>query len=140
MQDMFQAKVVASEWQGEQYYNPDKGTNIPPRTYNPVVLLAERSDTDGDHPSSRSGGHTGVTTDDDGGKAEEGEKRVKDDNKVEPMENNALAIRIESMQWGLIPHWMKRQPDYATALKTINARDDTILWVVTTCDLPEAWC
>ena len=36
-------------------------------------------------------------------------------------------LRMENMQWGLVPHWMKRQPDFATALKTINARDDTIM-------------
>lgn len=36
---------------------------------------------------------------------------------------------MTNMQWGLIPHWMKRQPDHATALKTINARDDTIVYV-----------
>lgn len=37
------------------------------------------------------------------------------------------ALRLENMQWGLIPHWMKRQPDHATSLRTINARDDTIM-------------
>jgi putative SOS response-associated peptidase YedK len=30
------------------------------------------------------------------------------------------------MKWGLIPFWTKRNPDYATVLKTINCRDDSL--------------
>ncbi|KAJ3127713.1 hypothetical protein HK098_005949 [Nowakowskiella sp. JEL0407] len=31
------------------------------------------------------------------------------------------------MQWGVVPSWSKTKPDYASILRTINARDDTIL-------------
>jgi putative SOS response-associated peptidase YedK len=30
------------------------------------------------------------------------------------------------MKWGLIPSWTKRSPDYASTLKTINCRDDSL--------------
>ncbi|KAL9123588.1 MAG: hypothetical protein Q9217_006994, partial [Psora testacea] len=34
--------------------------------------------------------------------------------------------KLQSMKWGLIPFWTKRNPDYATILRTINARDDSL--------------
>jgi putative SOS response-associated peptidase YedK len=34
---------------------------------------------------------------------------------------------LQAMRWGLQPHWLKEKPDYSSAMKTINARDDTIL-------------
>lgn len=36
------------------------------------------------------------------------------------------AYRLQSMQWGIIPSWTKRKPDYSTMLKTINCRDDSL--------------
>lgn len=34
--------------------------------------------------------------------------------------------KIQSMKWGLIPSWTKRNPDYRAMLKTINCRDDSL--------------
>ncbi len=34
--------------------------------------------------------------------------------------------KLQSMKWGLIPFWTKRNPDYGTVMKTINARDDSL--------------
>lgn len=34
--------------------------------------------------------------------------------------------KLQSMKWGLIPFWTKRNPDYATVMKTINCRDDNL--------------
>lgn len=31
-------------------------------------------------------------------------------------------LAIEMMTWGLVPHWTKEPPDYASKLKTINVR------------------
>lgn len=56
----------------------------------------------------------------DGGRT--GEKKKK-------MHKNARAgaqYKLQSMKWGLIPFWTKRNPDYAAMLKTINARDDSL--------------
>lgn len=33
---------------------------------------------------------------------------------------------LQSMKWGLVPFWTKRNPDYASMLKTINCRDDSL--------------
>ncbi|KAJ4983908.1 hypothetical protein SVAN01_10594 [Stagonosporopsis vannaccii] len=38
----------------------------------------------------------------------------------------ATKYKLQSMQWGLVPFWTKRNPDYASKLKTINCRDDSL--------------
>ncbi|KAJ5380085.1 uncharacterized protein N7496_002513 [Penicillium cataractarum] len=35
--------------------------------------------------------------------------------------------KLQSMKWGLIPFWTKRQPDYGSMLRTINCRDDSLI-------------
>lgn len=34
--------------------------------------------------------------------------------------------KLQSMKWGLIPFWTKRNPDYGSVMKTINCRDDSL--------------
>ena len=34
--------------------------------------------------------------------------------------------KLQSMKWGLIPFWTKRNPDYGSVMKTINARADSL--------------
>ena len=34
---------------------------------------------------------------------------------------------LKAMKWGLIPFWTKRSPDYASMLRTINCRDDSLM-------------
>lgn len=34
--------------------------------------------------------------------------------------------KLQSMKWGLVPFWTKRNPDYGSVMKTINARDDAL--------------
>ncbi|KAH8700076.1 hypothetical protein GQ44DRAFT_744153 [Phaeosphaeriaceae sp. PMI808] len=34
--------------------------------------------------------------------------------------------KLQAMQWGLVPFWTKRNPDYGGKLKTINCRDDSL--------------
>lgn len=34
--------------------------------------------------------------------------------------------KLQAMKWGLVPFWTKRNPDYASMLKTINCRDDSL--------------
>ncbi|KAJ5662329.1 uncharacterized protein N7477_009945 [Penicillium maclennaniae] len=36
-------------------------------------------------------------------------------------------FKIQSMKWGLIPFWTKRQPDYGSMMRTINCRDDSLI-------------
>lgn len=33
---------------------------------------------------------------------------------------------LQSMKWGLVPFWTKRNPDYSSVMKTINCRDDSL--------------
>ena len=37
-----------------------------------------------------------------------------------------IRYKLQSMKWGLIPFWTKRNPDYGTVMRTINARDDSL--------------
>ncbi|KAM0542030.1 hypothetical protein ACHAPJ_013005, partial [Fusarium lateritium] len=37
-----------------------------------------------------------------------------------------VQYKLQSMKWGLIPFWTKRNPDYGSMLKTINCRDDSL--------------
>ena len=34
--------------------------------------------------------------------------------------------KLQKMKWGLVPFWTKRNPDYGTLMRTINARDDSL--------------
>lgn len=34
--------------------------------------------------------------------------------------------KLQSMKWGLVPSWTKRSPNYASMLKTINCRADSL--------------
>ncbi|KAH8687697.1 hypothetical protein BGZ60DRAFT_363651 [Tricladium varicosporioides] len=38
-----------------------------------------------------------------------------------------VRYKLQSMKWGLIPFWTKRNPDYGSMLKTINCRDDSLI-------------
>ncbi|KAG6030156.1 hypothetical protein E4U41_000167 [Claviceps citrina] len=34
--------------------------------------------------------------------------------------------KLQTMKWGLVPSWTKRNPDYRTLMRTINCRDDSL--------------
>ena len=34
--------------------------------------------------------------------------------------------KLQAMKWGLVPFWTRRSPDYASVMRTINARDDSL--------------
>ncbi|CZR53133.1 related to DUF159 domain protein [Phialocephala subalpina] len=38
-----------------------------------------------------------------------------------------VRYKLQSMKWGLIPFWTKRNPDYGSMMKTINCRDDSLI-------------
>lgn len=37
-----------------------------------------------------------------------------------------VSYKLQSMKWGLVPFWTKRNPDYSTMMRTINCRDDSL--------------
>ncbi|KAI1454487.1 DUF159-domain-containing protein [Annulohypoxylon moriforme] len=41
-------------------------------------------------------------------------------------EPQSVKYKLQSMKWGLIPFWTKRNPDYGSMMKTINCRDDSL--------------
>ena len=51
---------------------------------------------------------------------EETESR-QDKSKHEP-----AVYKLQSMKWGLVPFWTKRNPDYTSIMRTINCRDDSL--------------
>jgi putative SOS response-associated peptidase YedK len=44
-----------------------------------------------------------------------------------PSNDEAVKYKLQSMKWGLIPFWTKRQPDYGSMMRTINCRDDSLI-------------
>lgn len=45
----------------------------------------------------------------------------------ESAEPHEVRYKLQSMKWGLIPFWTKRNPDYGSMMKTINCRDDSLI-------------
>jgi putative SOS response-associated peptidase YedK len=45
----------------------------------------------------------------------------------ESAEPHEVHYKLQSMKWGLIPFWTKRNPDYGSMMKTINCRDDSLI-------------
>ena len=46
---------------------------------------------------------------------------------VDGMATSEIKYKLQSARWGLIPFWTKRPPDYASQMRTINCRDDSLL-------------
>ncbi|PNH43713.1 hypothetical protein VD0004_g3787 [Verticillium dahliae] len=97
---------------------PDEGDESPRQSYNFAPGyhgIVYRADT-----SARGAGyqqedkHTSGQTQDDGLDA------------VSAHEKAAVRYKLQSMKWGLIPFWTKRNPDYGSMMKTINCRDDSL--------------
>ena len=62
----------------------------------------------------------------DGNNGTEGDAEVHDgDNKEE--EGKTMHCKLQSMKWGLVPFWTKRQPTYGSLMHTINCRDDSLI-------------
>jgi putative SOS response-associated peptidase YedK len=93
--------------------------NFAPGYYG-AVLRAETPDTGGMNP-------------------EEEEERPQDHTEAAPEQSEAtgehqedegekpVRYRLQSMKWGLIPFWTKRNPDYGSLMRTINCRDDSLM-------------
>ncbi|KAH6667007.1 hypothetical protein F5X68DRAFT_225267 [Plectosphaerella plurivora] len=41
-------------------------------------------------------------------------------------QGTAVSYKLQTMQWGLVPSWSKRNPNYGSLMKTINCRDDSL--------------
>jgi putative SOS response-associated peptidase YedK len=58
---------------------------------------------------------------------EKGKKDVGSDVNPADKDNTVIKYKLQSMKWGLIPFWTKRQPDYGSMMRTINCRDDSLI-------------
>jgi putative SOS response-associated peptidase YedK len=57
--------------------------------------------------------------------SEEGTSEAQDE--AQEQEQGEVRYKLQSMKWGLIPFWTKRNPDYGSMMKTINCRDDSLI-------------
>ncbi|KAI1389824.1 DUF159-domain-containing protein [Hypoxylon trugodes] len=46
--------------------------------------------------------------------------------KTKTSASRPISYKLQSMKWGLIPFWTKRNPDYGSMMKAINCRDDSL--------------
>ena len=49
-----------------------------------------------------------------------------DDESLDFEDPKETRYKLQAMKWGLVPFWTKRNPDYGSVMKTINARDDSL--------------
>ncbi|KAI0143965.1 DUF159-domain-containing protein [Hypoxylon sp. NC0597] len=54
------------------------------------------------------------------------EEQAQDEAAHDAPESRPVSYKLQSMKWGLIPFWTKRNPDYGSMMKTINCRDDSL--------------
>lgn len=122
-------------------YPADEGDGAPRQSYNfapgyhGVVYRADVSDRGAGPHQSRDKGKTTGDTSNAGAKAvHDQDTTVPTSSAADPVdaqdadttESSTQHYKLQSMKWGLIPFWTKRNPDYATVLKTINCRDDSL--------------
>ncbi|GAO15567.1 hypothetical protein UVI_02050000 [Ustilaginoidea virens] len=95
---------------------PRQSYNFAPG-YHGVVYRADTPDW-GAGPRSRSRADAGPHEEDDvvADKAAQAEQPPP----------SQVKYKLQSMKWGLVPFWTKRNPDYQTIMRTINCRDDSL--------------
>jgi len=105
--------------------------------YHGVVYRAEVPDW-GAGPRRRGQGESdgysgGGDDDDDTGAHEQQQQQQHTSSSAKDHHHNSsdtdkeeVKYKLQSMKWGLVPFWTKRNPDYGTMLKTINCRDDSL--------------
>ena len=64
--------------------------------------------------------------DDDSARNEDGNDKETPADRIQPNVPGKMKYKLQSMKWGLVPFWTKRNPDYASMMRTINARDDSL--------------
>ncbi|KAI1763964.1 DUF159-domain-containing protein [Hypoxylon sp. FL1150] len=73
--------------------------------------------------SSSSGGNAVAEEEHDASQAEEDDSAPSGKPSSRPV---PVSYKLQTMKWGLVPSWTKRNPDYGSMLKTINCRDDSL--------------
>lgn len=100
----------------------DEGDGAPRQSYNfapgyhGIVYRADAPDWGAGPRRQHANASNEAPTDSDGQ-----DKVGHDDSTSQP-----TSYKLQSMKWGLVPFWTKRNPDYGSMMKTINCRDDSL--------------
>ncbi|KAI0812034.1 hypothetical protein GGR55DRAFT_609625 [Xylaria sp. FL0064] len=109
------------------YDGPRQSYNFAPG-YRGVVYRADVPDW-GAGPRSRRKDHISTEADDAApsspGTTTQEQHRDTEEQNV-PADSNEVHYKLQTMKWGLIPFWTKRNPGYGSVMKTINCRDDSL--------------
>ena len=68
--------------------------------------------------------YRGVTPDWGAGPRDKDQAREQADRPVK--DDGPVKYKMQSMKWGLVPFWTKRNPNYGAIMRTINCRDDSL--------------
>ncbi|KAI5462750.1 hypothetical protein BGZ63DRAFT_326050, partial [Mariannaea sp. PMI_226] len=101
----------------------DDGESAPRSSYNfapgyhGIVYRANQSE-------GTSNSYTGVRYNNND---DELQKNNEDDSgEITSISTKSVKYKLQSMKWGLVPSWTKRNPDYGSILRTINCRSDSL--------------
>lgn len=115
----------------------DEGDHAPRQSYNfcpgyhGIVYRADVPDHGAGPRKSKSNKSSSsakgtTTTETEHTEDHEQEQLSSTDDTSKDTESNTTHYKLQSMKWGLIPFWTKRNPDYAAVMKTINCRADSL--------------
>ncbi|TRX97216.1 hypothetical protein FHL15_002010 [Xylaria flabelliformis] len=109
----------------EEYSGPRQSYNFAP-SYRGVVYRADVPDW-GAGP--RSGHNEGSSSDADDAPLYSPDTNMKGQHKEMDKQHTSTSrvhYKLQTMKWGLVPFWTKRNPGYGSMMKTINCRDDSL--------------
>ncbi|KAI1133352.1 hypothetical protein F5Y10DRAFT_86450 [Nemania abortiva] len=108
------------------YEGPRQSYNFAP-SYRGVVYRADVPDW-GAGPRSKRSGQASKDADTDHGPPSAYDTGIEKQHKktYEQPNNGNMRYKLQTMKWGLIPFWTKRNPGYGSLMKTINCRDDSL--------------
>lgn len=98
---------------------PRQSYNFAPG-YNGIVYRADVPYWGAGARSHRKGEEAGAEEQD----ASEDAQQAEDEHGAQ---DGKTRYKLQTMKWGLIPFWTKRNPDYGSMMKTINCRDDSLI-------------
>ncbi|KAI0855259.1 hypothetical protein F4860DRAFT_497014 [Xylaria cubensis] len=110
----------------EEYSGPRQSYNFAP-SYRGVVYRADVPDW-GAGP--RSGRNEGSSSDADDAPSYSPDTNMKEQHKETDEQHTSTSsvhYKLQTMKWGLVPFWTKRNPGYGSMMKTINCRDDSLV-------------
>ncbi|KAI1302052.1 hypothetical protein F5Y03DRAFT_362599 [Xylaria venustula] len=110
--------------QADGYDGPRQSYNFAPG-YRGVVYRADVPDW-GAGPRSRHSDHASTDASDAPSSSPRKQHNQDADQQTASIDNHEVRYKLQTMKWGLIPFWTKRNPGYGSVMKTINCRDDSL--------------